>query len=54
MRVGGWIHGRATHRGPEAEPTLAAGLAQFDVPMIGIADLANGRHTFHKYQSHLA
>ena len=35
------VHRRATHVRPSAQPTLAAGLAQRDVHVVGVADLAD-------------
>src|SRR5215470_16818206 len=42
QRVVDRVHGHATHRGPLAFPPVAAGLAELDVALLGVADLAHG------------
>src|SRR5215470_15866462 len=44
MRMVDRIHRHAAHRGPLAEPAVAAGLADVDVLLVGIGDCADRRH----------
>src|SRR5262249_33932793 len=41
-RVVDRVHGHAAHRGPLALPPVAAGLAELDVALLGVPDLADG------------
>src|ERR1700752_1637302 len=43
VRVVDRVHGNATDRRPLALPAVAAGLAELDVAVLGVADLADGR-----------
>src|SRR6267142_1646383 len=53
-RVVDRVHDRAAHRGPEALPAHAPGLADRDVLVIEVADLAHGGHAVERDQPHLA
>src|SRR5215471_5297418 len=48
------VHGHATHRRPLALPAVAAGLAELDVALLGVADLAYGRAALHAHPPDLA
>src|SRR5579859_4275663 len=54
VRVVARAHGGAAHGGPNAQVALAAGLAQLDIGMVEIADLANRRHADLGHEPHLA
>src|ERR1700761_75522 len=43
VRVGDRVHGHAAHRRALALPAVAAGLAELDVAVLGVADLADAR-----------
>src|SRR5437870_8611529 len=53
-RVVDRVHDRAAHGGPEALPAHAPGLADRDVLVIEVADLAHGGHAVERDQPHLA
>src|SRR5689334_16251398 len=54
MRVVDGIHGHAAHGGLAALPTVAAGLADADVLLIGIGNRPDRRHALGAHHAHLA
>ncbi len=54
MRMAARVHCRAAYCWTPAHPTIASGLADFDVAVIDIADLTHRRQTFLTHQSHFA
>ena len=53
MGVAGGILGSAANRRAPAEPALAPRFAQFDIAVVRVADLADGRHAFDGNETHL-
>ena len=44
MRMVNWIHDDSAHMRSATEPPATSGLADADILMVEVANLANGRH----------